>query len=36
VLFGYFYNFLTATTKNLGGVESTAMSHIFLQNAAFH
>jgi peptide/nickel transport system substrate-binding protein len=36
VIFSYFYNFLTATTKNLGGVESTAMSHIFLQNAAFH
>jgi len=36
VIFSYFYNFLTATAKNLSGVESTAMSHIFLFNAAFH
>jgi peptide/nickel transport system substrate-binding protein len=36
VIFSYFYNFLTATAKGLGGVESTAMSHIFLFNAAFH
>ena len=36
VIFSYFYNFLTATSKNLSGVESTAMSHIFLFNAAFH
>jgi peptide/nickel transport system substrate-binding protein len=32
VIFSYFYNFLTVTAKNLGGVESTAMSHIFLHN----
>jgi peptide/nickel transport system substrate-binding protein len=35
VIFSYFYNFLTATAKNLTGVESTAMSHIFLSQAAF-
>jgi peptide/nickel transport system substrate-binding protein len=34
VIFSYFYNFLTVTAKNVSGVESTAMSHIFLQNAA--
>jgi peptide/nickel transport system substrate-binding protein len=34
VIFSYFYNFLTVTAKGVTGVESTAMSHIFLQNAA--
>ncbi|MFO1060029.1 MAG: ABC transporter substrate-binding protein [Dongiaceae bacterium] len=34
VIFSYFYNFLTVTAKNVSGVESTAMSHVFLQNAA--
>jgi peptide/nickel transport system substrate-binding protein len=35
IIFGYFYDFLTPTVKNLGGTQSTAMGHIFLQKAAF-
>ena len=35
VIFSYFYNFLTVTAKHLRGVESTAMSHLFLPNAVF-
>jgi peptide/nickel transport system substrate-binding protein len=35
VIFGYFYNFLTATVKNLEGVMPTAMSQVFLDKAAF-
>jgi peptide/nickel transport system substrate-binding protein len=35
IIFSYFYNFLTATAKNLKGVESTAMSHIFLDRGRF-
>jgi peptide/nickel transport system substrate-binding protein len=35
VLFTYFYDYLTATVKNLGGVQSTAMGHIFLRKASF-
>ncbi len=35
VIFSYFYDYLTATVKNLGGVQSTAMGHIFLRKASF-
>jgi peptide/nickel transport system substrate-binding protein len=35
VIFGYFYDFLTPTVKKLGGVETTAMGHIFLARASF-
>jgi len=33
VIFGYFYNYLTATAKNTGGAYPTAIGHIFLHNA---
>jgi peptide/nickel transport system substrate-binding protein len=33
VIFGYFYNYLTATTKNTTGAYPTAIGHIFLNNA---
>jgi peptide/nickel transport system substrate-binding protein len=33
VIFGYFYNYLTATAKNVNGVYPTAIGHIFLYNA---
>jgi peptide/nickel transport system substrate-binding protein len=32
IIFGYFYNFLTATAKNVTGAYPTAIGHIFLQN----
>jgi peptide/nickel transport system substrate-binding protein len=34
IIFGYFYDYLAVTTKNVTGVEVTAMSHIFLDRAA--
>lgn len=34
VLFTYFYDFLTATTKNVSGVKATAMAQLFLENAS--
>ncbi len=34
IIFGYFYNYLTATAKNVTGVYPTAIGHIFLYNAA--
>ena len=36
VIFSYFYNFLTATAKNLTGIETTAMAHIFVDRGVFH
>ena len=33
VIFAYFYDFLTATKKGATGVEPTAMSHLFLNQA---
>jgi peptide/nickel transport system substrate-binding protein len=33
VIFGYFYNYLTATAKNVNGVYPTAIGHLFLYNA---
>jgi peptide/nickel transport system substrate-binding protein len=33
VIFGYFYNYLTATAKNVSGAYPTAIGHIFLYNA---
>ena len=33
VIFGYFYNYLTATAKNTTGAYPTAIGHIFLNNA---
>jgi len=33
IIFGYFYNYLTATTKNTTGAYPTAIGHIFLNNA---
>jgi len=35
VIFSYFYNFLTATTKNFTGIETTAMAHVFLDRGVF-
>ena len=32
IVYGYFYNYLTATAKNLNGAYPTAIGHIFLQN----
>ena len=32
VIFGYFYNYLTATGKNVNGAYPTAIGHIFLYN----
>lgn len=34
VIFPYFYDYLTATSKNLTGVEATAMGQMFLQKAS--
>ncbi len=34
VIYAYFYNFLTASAKNVTGVYPTAVGHLFLQNAA--
>jgi len=34
VIFGYFYNYLTATAQGVTGVYPTAIGHIFLYNAA--
>lgn len=33
IIFPYFYDYLTATAKNLSGVEGTAMGQMFLQKA---
>jgi peptide/nickel transport system substrate-binding protein len=33
IIFGYFYNYLTASAKNVTGVYPTAIGHIFLYNA---
>jgi peptide/nickel transport system substrate-binding protein len=33
VIYGYFYNYLSAWAKNVGGVYPTAIGHIFLNNA---
>jgi peptide/nickel transport system substrate-binding protein len=33
IIFGYFYNYLTATAKNVTGAYPTAIGHIFLYNA---
>jgi peptide/nickel transport system substrate-binding protein len=34
VIFGYFYDYLTATAKGVAGVQTTAMSQIFLDKAS--
>jgi peptide/nickel transport system substrate-binding protein len=34
VIFGYFYNYLSATTMGVTGVYPTAIGHLFLYNAA--
>jgi peptide/nickel transport system substrate-binding protein len=34
IVFGYFYNYLTATAMNVTGAYPTAIGHIFLNNAA--
>jgi peptide/nickel transport system substrate-binding protein len=34
IIFGYFYNYLTATTKGVTGVYPTAVGHLFLYDAA--
>ncbi len=34
VIFGYFYNYLTATAMSVTGVYPTAIGHLFLYNAA--
>ena len=34
VIFGYFYNYLTATAQGVSGVYPTAIGHLFLYNAA--
>ena len=33
IIYGYFYNYLTATSKNVSGAYPTAIGHIFLYNA---
>ena len=33
VIYGYFYNYLTAQAKNVSGAYPTAIGHIFLTNA---
>ncbi|MHB1431797.1 MAG: ABC transporter substrate-binding protein [Streptosporangiaceae bacterium] len=33
IIYGYFYNFLSAWSKNVSGVYPTAMGHLFLYNA---
>ena len=35
IIFSYFYNFLTATAKNLTGIETTAMAHVFVNRGVF-
>ena len=32
IIYGYFYNFLTASAKNVTGAYPTAIGHIFLYN----
>jgi peptide/nickel transport system substrate-binding protein len=34
IIFGYFYNYLSATTQGVTGVYPTAIGHLFLYNAA--
>ena len=34
IVFAYFHNFLTATTKKLSGVETTAMGHMLTGDAS--
>ncbi|WP_137934110.1 ABC transporter substrate-binding protein [Mesorhizobium comanense] len=34
VIFGYFYDYLTATAKGVAGVQPTAMSQLFLEKAS--
>jgi peptide/nickel transport system substrate-binding protein len=34
IVFAYFYNYLTATAKNVSGVYPTAIGHLFLYNAS--
>jgi peptide/nickel transport system substrate-binding protein len=34
IIFGYFYNYLTATAQGVTGVYPTAIGHLFLNNAA--
>ena len=34
IVFGYFYNYLTATAQGVTGVYPTAIGHLFLYNAA--
>jgi peptide/nickel transport system substrate-binding protein len=34
VIFAYFYNYLSATQQNVTGVYPTALSHLFLWDAA--
>jgi len=34
IIFGYFYNYLTATAMGVSGVYPTAIGHLFLYNAA--
>jgi peptide/nickel transport system substrate-binding protein len=34
IIFGYFYNYLTATASDVTGVYPTAIGHLFLYNAA--
>ena len=34
IIFGYFYDYLSISAKNVAGVEVTAMSHIFLDRAS--
>jgi peptide/nickel transport system substrate-binding protein len=33
IIYGYFYNYLTATARNVSGVYPTAIGHLFLYNA---
>ncbi len=33
IIYAYFYNYLTATAKNVSGVYPTAIGHLFLNNA---
>ncbi len=33
IIYGYFYNYLSAWAKNVGGVYPTAIGHLFLYNA---
>jgi peptide/nickel transport system substrate-binding protein len=34
IIYAYFYNYLTATARNVSGVYPTAIGHLFLYNAA--